>query len=100
MTQLVVISPEQLASVVRDGLRAELGAILREMGRSTDVMTSKEAAAYMNLAENTLRQWRTQSRGPAYLKDQHGVRYLKKDIDAWLCKSRTLTSEAPDAPLH
>lgn len=100
MTQVIVISPEQLTAVVREGVREEVSAILREMGRSSDVMTSKEAAVYMSQSENTLRQWRSQSRGPAYLKDQQGVRYLKKDIDAWLRSNRTLTVEAPDAPRH
>lgn len=97
MNSVVVLTPTEVATLVREGVRAELGAILREMGRPSDVLTSKEAAVYLNQSENTLRQWRMQSRGPAFLKDSHGVRYLKKDLDAWLNSNKVLTAEAPHA---
>ena len=100
MTGVFVLTPEQLTEVVRESVRSEVGAILREASRSSDVLTSEEAAAYIKQSENTLRQWRTQSRGPAYLKDQRGVRYMKKDLDSWLMSNRTLTSEATHVHLH
>lgn len=96
--QLAVMTPEQIREYVGFAVREELGAMVRQMMRPTDVLVPKEAAEYIKQSEGTLRQWRSQGRGPAYLKDRIGVRYLKKDLDAWLLANRTLTSETPDAP--
>lgn len=49
------------------------------------LMTTPEAAAYLKFSEETLKDWRRDNTGPAYIKI-HGahVRYRVRDLDAWL----------------
>ena len=46
-----------------------------------------EAASYLGLAVQTLRNWRHRSKGPAYIKLSPGPRgrvvYLQEDLDAY-----------------
>lgn len=59
-----------------------------------DVLTPKEAAAYLKVKEKTLANWRWhQMRGPAWSKLDPGsrtsrVRYRRSDLDAWLAKGQ------------
>ena len=43
-------------------------------------VTESELAEYWQVKENTLRKWRSDGRGPAYLKIKGRVIYRKKDI--------------------
>ena len=44
-----------------------------------------KVAQYLSYQVSTLRNWRSQGRGPAYIKiDGWTVRYLKEDLDDWL----------------
>ena len=53
-----------------------------------DLFTSEEAEKYLGIAPGTLKQWRHNSRGPDYIKNQGFIRYLQSDLDFWLdsCK--------------
>lgn len=93
MSQLVVITPEELLTIVTEAVRREVGALVRESVKSKNIMTEREAAEYVGQSPNTLRQWRSDSRGPVYLKDRRGIRYDRKDLDTWLATNRTFTSE-------
>lgn len=53
------------------------------MGDS-NVMTTEELAAYLGLANVTLRQWRSWGKGPQYIRDGRFIRYRKTDVDKWL----------------
>jgi len=50
----------------------------------------EEAAAMLRIKHpQTLAEWRSQGRGPAYIKDGNGyVRYLESDIFAWARANR------------
>ena len=48
------------------------------------VLTTPEAAAYLNLQPTTLEQWRWNGRGPRFSKLGRSVRYRKKDLDDFL----------------
>jgi excisionase family DNA binding protein len=53
-----------------------------------------EAAAYLSLSINTLNKWRTQGRGPRFVKLGRSVCYRREDLDTWLMQqSRGSTSE-------
>lgn len=91
---IILVTREELATIVGDAVRNELGAIVRESTLSTVAMTEKEAATYINQAPATLRTWRSQSRGPAYQKGARGIRYAKEDLDAWLAGNRTHTADS------
>jgi hypothetical protein len=93
-----LLTTEQVETVIGNLIRRELGCITREASIPKAVYDTREASVYLKQSEHTLRQWRSQSRGPTYLKDVSGVRYLKKDLDAWLAGNRVFTAEAPDAP--
>ena len=51
-------------------------------------MTESEAASRLGLKVATLRAWRHQGRGPAYLRLGRAVRYLASDIDEFLSSNR------------
>lgn len=56
---------------------------------SNESMTTREAAAYLGLKEQTLRVWRHQGRkcGPPFTKLGHKVVYRRSALDAWLAKN-------------
>jgi excisionase family DNA binding protein len=51
-------------------------------------LTEREAAPRIGVAPGTLRNWRRQGRGPAYLKVGKAVRYRAEDIEAWKAAMR------------
>jgi len=54
----------------------------------------REAATRLGLSASTLNKWRTQGRGPRYVKLGRSVFYRPADLDAWLVdRVRSSTSE-------
>lgn len=49
-------------------------------------MTPKQAAAYLGVSESTLRDWRSQGRGPRYVKIRR-VFYLRRDLFEYVARS-------------
>lgn len=60
------------------------------------VLTTKEAAVYLGLSDQTLANWRVRGRGPAYLRlggaGRPRIVYLPEDLDAFLRANRVQTS--------
>lgn len=50
-------------------------------------LTSVEAAAYLNVAVSTLRQWRHRNQGPKYRKQVGVIQYSLYDLEKWLKSS-------------
>lgn len=49
------------------------------------LLTPKEAAGYLGISESTLAQWRSQRRGPPYIKlELRLVRYRRCDLGTYL----------------
>lgn len=48
------------------------------------MMTTVQAAAYVNLKPATLIDYRTKHLPPVYAKLGGSVRYLRSDLDAWI----------------
>ena len=94
---VIVATPQELRSLIKDAVRTEMSAV-RSTGKIADVLDEKQAAAYIDQKPGTLRQWRTNSKGPAYHKKGRRVFYNKHDLDAWMNAGRTFTGETPDAP--
>ena len=63
---------------------------------SSEYLTTTEAAAYLNVAKQTLEVWRVKGCGPEYLKMGRAVRYHRtRHLDSFAEKSiRRNTSEA------
>ena len=53
-----------------------------------DRLNTKRAAAYLDLAYDTLVQWRKKDVGPAYHKFGRLVVYMKNDLDQWISRCR------------
>lgn len=50
------------------------------------VMNDVDAAAYLGMSPNTLRKWRTTSRGPAYICCGRLKKYRLADLEAYIEK--------------
>lgn len=48
------------------------------------LMDSREVAAYLKVSESTLSRWRTDQKGPPYLRLGGIARYRLDSVDAWL----------------
>ena len=94
---VIVATPQELRSLIKDAVRTEMSAV-RSTGKIADVLDEKQAAAYIDQKPGTLRQWRTNSKGPAYHKKGRRVFYKKSDLDSWMAAGRTFTAETPNAP--
>lgn len=48
------------------------------------LLTTPEAATYLNMQPSTLEQWRWNGRGPRFIKLSRSVRYRREDLDEFL----------------
>jgi excisionase family DNA binding protein len=48
------------------------------------LLRTAEAASYLALSPNTLRNWRSYGEGPPALKLGGAIRYRVEDLDAWI----------------
>jgi DNA-binding transcriptional MerR regulator len=49
-----------------------------------DLMTSKEAAVYLRISEDTLRRWRCRGLGPKYIRINGRILYRLRDLERFL----------------
>jgi predicted DNA-binding transcriptional regulator AlpA len=77
---IVTIPVHELRGMITDAV----SAALKNSSPVKQIMTPGEAAAYLGKKEGTLRHWRSQAKGPKFVKGQSGVLYRKADIDAWI----------------
>lgn len=94
---IVVTTPYELQSLIRDAVRIEL-AVTRQETKPREILDEKQAAEHVGQKPGTLRQWRILAKGPAYHKKGRRVFYKKSDLDAWMAAGRIFTGETPDAP--
>ena len=52
------------------------------------LLTEREAAAFLDLQPATLRHWRVQDRGPVFYRIGGAIRYHHKDLKSFLDKCR------------
>jgi predicted DNA-binding transcriptional regulator AlpA len=96
---VIVVAPDDLRGMIEMTVKAAVSSALREVGVNTDKWISEdEAAAHIGISPHTLRQWRTQKRGPAYRKFGRFVRYLRADLDDYLNDHPMRTIDQPPAP--
>ena len=58
------------------------------LSRSSDPMTELDAATRLGLKVATLRAWRHQGKGPAFLRFGRAIRYLASDLDDFVRTNR------------
>lgn len=70
---------------------------LRRSTASSKLLTAEEVAAITGLSVETLAQWRSQKRGPRFVKiSRNFVRYWQSDLDGWLAERIVRTDEVSD----
>jgi excisionase family DNA binding protein len=60
--------------------------------RSSQLLTTKEAAEFLRLKPHTLENMRSQGKGPIFLKLGGRVFYHRADLKAWLKEARRRSS--------
>jgi excisionase family DNA binding protein len=54
------------------------------------ILTTKQAAEYLQVSERTLQRWRDEGRGPKYSEPEPKViRYKESDLTSWLGEEDT-----------
>jgi len=60
------------------------------------LLDTKSASAYLGgvVAANTLRRWRSEGKGPKYVKLNHRIGYRPEDLDTWIEEKTVTTQES------
>jgi predicted DNA-binding transcriptional regulator AlpA len=66
----------------------EITDVGTSQGATNQPLTETEAATRLGLKVATLRAWRNQGRGPAYVRLGRAIRYLSTDLDDFLQSNR------------
>ncbi|MGV9794428.1 helix-turn-helix domain-containing protein [Gordonia sp. NPDC003422] len=53
---------------------------------ASDILAVQAAASYLDVSRGTLDNWRSQGRGPAYVRQGRMIRYRRADLDAWMAQ--------------
>jgi len=66
-----------------------------EEPQSNNLLTTRQAAAYLNYTPRALEGWRVRGGGPRFVRvSSRSVRYRQADLDAWIAERvRTSTSD-------
>lgn len=91
MSQYVVMPVEEFQSLVRESIRRTLHEELKNFSQTPEVMRERDAAKYLGLTPNTLRQYRVRGTGPAYSKTGSVITYTKADLDFYLQQAKVKT---------
>ena len=65
------------------------------MSEQHNLLTTKEAAAYLRLSHRTLERYRVTGEGPTFVKARRRVFYRQADLDQWLENSRRRSTSDP-----
>lgn len=68
------------------------------VGLHGDLLTPAEAAQIMRASEKTLAQWRSQRKGPPFVKMSGRIHYLRSDIEAWIDEHRVNPADVESYP--
>jgi len=64
---------------------------------AANIFNEYQAAVLLGVQPATLRQWRQQRRGPAWVKVEHAVRYRCQDLEKYLA-ARTIPAGSDQTP--
>ena len=71
---------------------------LKVSGENKSLLTPKQAAEFLGVPKGTLSQWRSQRRGPPYIKlEGQLVRYRLADLEVYL-SGHTVETEVDKLP--
>lgn len=98
-SEIIVLPLAQVRDVVAEAVREAVGGAgfgSRE-GRALDALQRREALSDREVEQlygikaGTLRNWRSQGRGPSFVKDGKVILYRRKDLEAYLQGRRVKT---------
>lgn len=89
--EIVMLTPNELQALVNNSVRLAIREELKNISTAPEIMREKEAAKYLGISANTLRQYRTNGTGPAYSKNGTIIFYAKKDLDLYLQEAKIKT---------
>lgn len=95
---VIVATPQELHSLIKGAVQEAISNVAGGLRKTKEVLNEKQAAEYLEKKPGTLRQWRSDCKGPTYHKKGRQILYKKTDLNTWLEAGRTLTAESPDAP--
>jgi len=61
------------------------------------LLNEREVATSCSISVLTLRKWRSEKRGPRFIKISTLVRYRPEDIDAWIAEQQSAPSVGQEA---
>lgn len=96
MKELIVTTREELTAIVRLAVRSELGETQPVKFCEDDCLTTEQAAQLLQQSKNTLRQWRSQGKGPAFERRGRTVRYPKSALTAWRDSNMVVTADSAE----
>ena len=70
--------------VFRGPVKAQGRVLLLRGDLMLDLLTENDVSKRLNVSVASLRRWRLQGRGPAFLKVGCLVRYRPEDLDSWI----------------
>jgi len=97
MKELIVTTREELTAIIKLAVRSEIGETKPVTFCEDDCLTTEQAAVFLQQSKNTLRQWRSQGRGPAYERRGRTIRYQKSALSAWRDSNVVVTAESVEA---
>ena len=104
---VVVDDPAAARATMMDEIRSLFGDGDEDVAPSEDgasrsdkeFLTSKEVADMLGIGEQSLRRWRTQGKGPPFVKIEGArVLYPRRDLEDWLRTARPSRAELSPAP--
>lgn len=54
------------------------------MPSDDELLTTQELAAELKVSPRTIQRWRAEGTGPPTVRAGRGVRYRRRDVNAWL----------------
>lgn len=98
-SEIVVMPVEQVQDVVAEAVRGALGGVTmgtresRELDllQRKEALSDKEVQLLFGINAGTLRNWRSQGRGPSFVKDGKVILYRRKDLETYMQGRRVKT---------
>lgn len=87
---IIVMQADELDSLVAQAVRKGVGMAVKDF-KAKVYMSEKEAGGYLGISPSTLRQMRSQGRGPEFSKMGGNVRYMVTDLDKYTQKNKVMT---------
>jgi excisionase family DNA binding protein len=77
---------ERIATALekQTGTGSQPAVIENQSIQDKEILTDKETAFYLGLADRTLRDWRKKGKGPAFVRMGTKIRYRKTAINEYL----------------